>query len=317
MSEHKILTEWLDGNAARHFPLTDEANGVDTTGTFTLPTNFLLDMFLCAPPDFDPTGFFLSRLVVRARSVQVYISYEDPDTTTVTAVGSFASVPIPSTPFYSFQFTADSQPVGDYAWLELVSGVMIVGYTDQLDQFPGDYAFAHDNGEILSTRVSLGVAGVASIKINDALYTGNLTIQAGDNCVLEPSYDAGTDETTLVINFSPAAADTLVDDDSIITKLTDTFGAPIRAINGMRGDALYNFKLEGSDGASVEPLADLHGVRVVNQEAKPCCDKSTLDACFTELSALNSRYARLESYYDALSSAMNSLQSLVVSLDRS
>lgn len=317
MSEHKMLLEWLDGNAARQFPLDDTASGVDTTGSFTLPTNFLLDVFLCVPPAFDPTGFFISRVVVRRLSAQVYLSYEDPGTSTVTQVGSFATIPIPATPFYSFQLTADTQPVGDYAWLESVTGVLIAGYTDLLAKYPGDWLFSHDNGMLLSTRVSQGVAGIAALRINDAIYTGDLTLKAGDNCVLTPSYDALTDETTVTVHFAPSSGDYLVDDDSIITKLTDTFGAPIRSINGMRGDANYNFSIEGSDGASVEQLLDFHGLRIVNQEAKPCCDKSMLDSCFTELSALNSRFARLEGYYTSLSSAMNSLQSLVVSLDRS
>lgn len=317
MSEHKILKEWLDGNAARQFPLDDTADGVDTTGSFTLPTTFLLDAFLCVPPAFATSGFFISRIVVRARSSQVFVSYKNPVSSDEVLVGSFASIPIPVTSFYSFQFTALAQSVGEYSWLESVTGVVIAGYTDLISKCPGDWEFSYESGKLLSTRVSRGVAGIAALKINDALYTGNLTLKAGDNCFLEPSYNALTDETTVVINFNPAGTDYLVSDDAVIAKLTDTYGAPIRSINGMRGDASYNFALEGSDGASFEPLLDYHGARLVNQEAKPCCDKSTLDKAFTEVAALNSRFARLEQYYEALSSSMNSLQSLVVSLDRS
>ena len=317
MSEHKILTEWLDGNAARQFPLDDTASGVDATGSFTLPTNFLLDLFLCVAPVYAVGQFFVSRILVRARSVQVSVSYHDPVSLADTLVGSFATVPVPSTAFYSFQLTPAAQSAGAQAWLEMTTGVMIVGYTDLIAKYPGDWSFSYENGLILPTRVSQGVAGIAALRINDALYTGNLTLKAGENCFLEASYDAVADETTVIVNFDPAGSDYLVSDDSIIAKLTDTFGPPIRSINGMVGSADYDFSIEGSDGASVEPLLDYHGIRIVNQEAKPCCDKSMLDRAFTEVSALNSRFARLEQYYEALSSAMNSLQSLVVSLDRS
>jgi len=56
----KILsTDWLNENSLRNYPLADDATGLDTTGSFTLPKDLLVDAIF--PVDtslnLDPGGF--------------------------------------------------------------------------------------------------------------------------------------------------------------------------------------------------------------------------------------------------------------------
>ncbi len=311
MSEHKILQEWLDDNAHRQFPLDDTAAGKDSLGYFTLPSNLMLDMFLCVPVEQNPSLFFISRIVVRSATVDVHVSYADPSGDV--EVGVFKAISTSLIPFSYVMFAPNTELITPVNAV-LITGTLIVGWFADIQRLPGDWTIDYLNGKICSTRVSQGLASVTALTIGTQTLFGDIELVSGDNITITATPDGA--KTILTISAGAQVSDYLVDDDSIVRKLTNEFGAPIRSINGMRANSNYDFQLAGDDGAEVQALADAHGVRIVNSEAKPCCDKSMIEDIQRDIAALNERFAHLEAYYETLSGRVGEVQSMVVSLDK-
>ena len=316
MSEYTVLPEWLDQNAHRQFPLDDAASGIDTTGYFTLPQTLLVDMFVCAPLTADPTKFFLSQVVVRTSFIDLTLSYVKPDATII-QVATVTAIPADAARNTTFTLEPVQHTAADERPFNLLTGVVVVGSCVPAIQYPGQWAFTSTTGKIISARISQGLSVIQSISDGTDIFSGNIVLKEGVNVRMTPSYDAGTDTTTITISADlttgDALATALVDDTSILTALTEKYGRPITSINGEPSDANFDFRLNPLDCTQITSAAT-YGLEISNPCGKPCCDKSMLDTAYTTLSDLNLRYARMEAYYESLSRNLNDLQARLVAL---
>jgi hypothetical protein len=316
MSEYTVLPEWLDQNAHRQFPLDDAASGIDSTGYFSLPQSLLVDIFICAPLSANPDKFFLSQVVVRTRFIDLTFSYVKPDATII-KVATVSSIPADAGRNSTFTLEPVQHTLADERPFNLLTGVVVIGSCEPSIQYPGQWSFSYTTGKIISARVSLGLSVVQSISDGSDIFSGNIVLKEGTNVRLTPSYDPGTDTTTITISANlgstDALADPLVDDQSLLRNLISTYGRPIATINGISSDSNFNFQIVPQDCTQVNTPAPF-GIAISNPCSKPCCDKSMLDTAYTTLSDLNLRYARMESYYETLSRNLNDLQARLVAL---
>jgi len=312
---YTVYQEWLDRNLTRQFPLDDSAEALDITGTFRIPTTFMVDMFLTIPPDTDNTLYYVKALTVRRYTIDVEIGYDGAGEELL--IGKFTKIPCDAALNSSYDFEPSPQTDSSYKPFTIMTGTLIVGKTEEILKYPGRWLFQSDGTPILSTRASEGLAAVRSFKVGTQIFTGDIALREGSGVTLTPSYDSVNDRTVITISANIADSGELAipitDDASILANLTSLYGTPVTSVNGIKPDVSGNFTLQPIDCTEFTPIEG--GVRVENPCSKPCCDKSDLDDAYTAISELNLRYARMEGYYQSLSRNINELQARLIGLE--
>ncbi len=312
------LLEWLDDNSHRKFPLDDSASGIDTTGSQTLPTSLITDLFLCVPTSADVTKFFLKSVLIGRYFVNIEISYVKPDTSEI-VVCRFTNIPTSQANNSVYYAEPAEQAITADLPFTKLTGAIVIGRCTEALAMPGYYEFTKVTGLLLSSRISQGLAVLQQITVGSRIYTGNIILKEGSNVKMTPIYDAGTDTTTITIDANIASlADLpvpLTDDASVLYNLTVLYGRPIATINGIKPSAGYDFQIRGLDCTTDGVLASGAGITFTNPACQPCCDKSMLDAAYAAISELNKRYARMESYYENIGRNVNELQARMVALE--
>jgi len=312
---YTVLTEWLDTNLHRNFPLTDSATAQDTSGTLDFPTSLISDFFLCVPPYTQTDKYYIKSVVFRRFTLDIEIGY-DGDGQELT-IGYFNDIPTDQTMHSVYYFEPAPQTLANYKPFTIASGVVVIGLTEAATNSPGKWSFQSDDTPILASRVNTGLAVVNSLMIGSKIFTGNLILKEGAGVTLTPSYDAATYQTTITISAdirtSSELAIPLVSDASIMANLVATYGQPITNINGVVPDTSGNFTLRALDCTEINDISN--GVALSNPCSLPCCDKAMLDTIYDSISNLNLRYARMDSYYQSLSRNINDLQSRMIGLE--
>jgi len=298
------LNEWSDENTHRQFPLTDDSNGKDVTGTYTIPQEFMVDMILAVPIAYDTSKFYVKSLVVRRLFVDIEFGYDDGSELTV---GWAKNIPHNSPRNASYAINPVVQAVEKP--FEILTGSIVIGSAKSIVQAPNVYSFDPASAYIHPSRVMVGLACVQSIQIGAAVLTGNLVIKEGDNVRLEVSGN------TIIVNatLNPTTDVLIGSDEDIIDALTAKYGKPITTINGQKPDAQGDFKVVGADCTSI--ITGTSNIAIKNPCAEPCCDKSMLTDVYGVLSQLNLRYAVLESYYQSVGLTINQMQARMVGLE--
>ena len=70
--------EFQNQNSQRRYPLTEDSSVTDTSGTFTLPNSFLLelDLPISSGMNVDPSSFFIYQLGVYANGYSILLGYQ-------------------------------------------------------------------------------------------------------------------------------------------------------------------------------------------------------------------------------------------------
>ena len=313
--KYEIYAEWLDQNQHRVFPLADDMSAEDVTGSYIIPTSFMVDMFLCVPPGYDTTKFYVLNIVARRYSSDVCIGYNDGTIDVI--VGYFRNIPFDQEINTTYTFEADVQTSASSKALELVTGVLVVGSMEALLSKPGHWTFDVTETAILSTRVTEGLAGVTSLTLENDIFTGNIALKEGAGITITPSYDSVHDQTVITIAADLGALEDLpiplTSDASIIANLTKMYGQPITSINGIFPTTDGDFTLKAIDCTKITPVTN--GISIENPCSTPCCEKEVLDDVYDSIAQINQRYARLEGYYQNISRNINELQARMIALE--
>ena len=212
---------------------------------------------------------------------------------------------------------AATQTVASLKPFEQMAGAVVIGSMVQALASPGYWEFDPAASPILAARINTGLAAVHTIQLGSSLYAGNIVFREGDNITITPSYDGGTLTTTLTFSAQLTPAVTLeapiVDNDTLIAAFRRRYGQPIITINSIAPTPAGDFLLTAADCTQVNSATN--GVTIANPCSTPCCSKAHLVSIYDSLSQLNQRYARMESYYEALSRNVNAMQALMVALE--
>jgi len=314
----QILQEFLDDNMHRVYPLEDDSTGIDITGSFTLPTPLITDIFLCVPnlPNIDKTKFFISNITVRAFFIDITLSYDDPAVTE--PIGVFKNIATTGALHQCYDFVPSELQTGnEFTALFHMSGQIIIGSSTEAVRLLGSWNFDPAAGYIVCTRVSKGLLNVQYISINDQLFTGNVRLREGSNVTLDTVTTTilGVPHTVVTVSASLNSSSDIqiANDDDLLAALINKFGAPIQTINGLLPDADRNFSFFGLDCSAVSNIAN--GITLGNPCATPCCDQdANLQAILDSIANLNLRYAQIKSFYDSTSSSINDLQNKLLAL---
>jgi len=298
--------EFLNHNAQRRYPLADDADGLDDTATFRLPTSFIveLDLPIHAGMNTGPAGFFVQSVSAYASGYGLVIGYQPADASETISV---ATALIPRQGFSrNSVFTLGG--VGIFA--DTV-GKIVIGRLEDIDeQPPGFWQFTLETTRLDPDAVRPIIRGVSSITCVNGdqrsvpLY-GDIELVAGNNIQLIPILQTGQDP---IIRINAISGEGTVD--SCVCEGDAAQTIPITSINGVPSTTAGDFNFVGSDCIQIVPIAN--GLRIVDVCAQPCCGCAELERITRDLEQFNKQAGAVESFGARLQEAVNTMSLTVL-----
>lgn len=297
--------EFLNLNSQRNYPLADTASGEDTSGTFKLPDEFLVeaDIPVHAGLSVDPARFFVKNIGAYASGFSVVIGYQPVSGEAVTV----ATALIPSA-VHTVNSVYALGGVGDFAD---TFGKVVIGRLDDIQTQPaGFWSFDFDAGRLDPDAVRPIIRGISSISLTNAGQTsakiyGDIHLVAGNNCQLVPILAEGADPIIRIdfINGAGTIANCVCEGDATPT-------TPIARISGIAGTPGGDFTLLGSDCMQITPITN--GLMLTNNCAKPCCGCPELERVTNDLTKFGQDKAAVETFANRLGNAVDTMSLTVL-----
>ncbi len=299
---------WLNHNAARHYPLADDADGIDISGSFTLPLDFLLelDLPIHSGMDVDPARFFIRQLGSYATGYFITVGYQpvgdDPDEAV-----DVATCLVPRTSHTENRMYA----LGGVEPFDDTVGKVVIGKLDNIDkESAGFWTFTLAQGRLDPDAVRPMIRGVSSLIVvngteeSQPLY-GDVVLEAGQNFQILVT-GAGGDSPT--IRLSAINGEGLTEE--CVCEGEAAPRAPIRTINGIAPRIDGEFTLVNGDCVNFEQITN--GLRIANGCSKPCCDCADLERITRDLDRFGAQVEAVISFSTELRSAVNTMDQIVL-----
>ena len=288
------MVDWLNANSQRRYPLHDDVTAKDTSGSFDLPNDLIVDCILPVHPDpsVDPSLFHIRTVTIFDTGVTIGLGYNGE------AIGSGT---VNRTGF-SRNTTVFIQCTGSF--FDTVAK-LVVGSLDSVLSAAGSFEFDVAGGRLAPTVVKPDIRGV------NALYLQNgdeLSDPIQDDIVLEAGRNAQlvldntpADYSRIVFSFIEGAG-TVVDCDCEEGAARD----PIKTINGIEPNANGDFVLEDNECQGLDAITN--GLKLVDKCAEPCCDCRELETVNTALDHMAEQVRSLEALSLRLETQISFLQ---------
>lgn len=295
--------DWLAHNSQRRYPLTADATGLDVTGDFSLPDDFIPELYLPvhAGLDVQPGRFFIRSIGVYAAGFSVIVGYDDGTTVHNVASAVIARATHVKNTTYALG------GLGDFA--DTV-GRIVIGSLGNIDQQPpGLWQFAMTGTRLETDCVRPIVRGIGGFRVrngttlSDLIY-GDVVFEAGANQRIDVIYTDGEDP---VIRWNAIEGEGL---NEICACLDEGSTPPIKTINGVPPTVSGDFTLLGSDCLSVNPIE--HGLQLVDTCSQPCCGDPELQEITRALESLRVQAATAEQFLVRLESRVDQMDLAVL-----
>jgi hypothetical protein len=295
--------EWLNHNSQRHYPLTDEASGWDTTDSFNLPESFLveLDLPIHAGLDVDPAKFFIKHIGVYGTGYSIVVGY-DADGGAIDVATALINRNT-----HTLNQTYALGGVGDF---DDTFGKLTIGRLDSIESQPdGFFTFEVEETRLTPSAIRPIIRGVSSISVRSgpnvsARLTGDIELQPGQNMQIVPILVAGEDP---ILRFSAISGEGLIEE---CVCEGEAVGPPIRRINGVPPTAAGDFTLLGNECLEVNAVDN--GLRLEDVCSEPCCGCVELEAITRDLEAFGAKATTLENFLVRLESSVANMDQVVL-----
>lgn len=294
--------EWLNQNSQRRYPLFDDASATDTTGTFQIPNDFLVDMVWSAHSDAsDPTLFHITSITTLPDTVILSVGYNGTTVATITiAVASHTRFKI---------YTAVGAAGGNY--FDSLVKFTIGSLTNILAQPGGTWTFTAAAGRLSPSIIRPDIRGVSGL----VLVSGVDGAPLSDVLQNEIELAAGSN---LVLTMSTVGSRKRIRIDAIegegFNEPCECGGAeiaaPIRRINGIPPDSGGNFVFQ--NGACIDITAITSGLQLRDLCCQPCCGCEELKVLSDALQTLQNRIAGLEVSASALETVVDQMLNVIL-----
>ena len=298
-----VNQEWLNRNSLRRYPLSEEATARDTTDTFRLPDNFIVDMVLPVHSEMglDVSRFHVLQIVIFGTGVAVTIGY---------AGEPVASVTIPVIGFEQNK-TFFLPGVGDFTDM---LGKITIGTLDSILQSAGAYDFDIDGGRIEASVIVPDIRGVQSIRLIENaeqtdLFQGDIALEAGGNIRFDLTDILVGGQAVKVLTINAIDGEGTIADCACDGDIAERPG--IKTISGVGPDSKGNVELAGDDCIAVEPNEGEYKIQLKDDCSKPCCGCPELEALIEDQKWVRDNVQTIENLAYRLEAAVAAMQSVV------
>lgn len=275
--------DFLNANTIRNFPIREGLSRTDTSGAFTIPDDFMVDLLLSVSSD-PATRVYISRIVNMPDEIEIEFALYG----SATQIGVVSLNPAGHSRYTTYYMAASSS----YA---AATGKLVVGEVSTITTLPyGTFTFDQAATEVEARTVVPGLATVSRFVFRNAdgssfSVTGDVTIVAQTNTKFRlidsvtVAIDAGEG---LGLN-APCADDRPC----------------LKTINNIPPDEDGNFTLTTSDCARFTNLASgtLKGLNLADSCCKPCLSCNEIGDLTQRLTQLESDLIALRTHYNNVS----------------
>lgn len=295
---------WLNQNASRSFPIANDTTKTDITGSFQLPDDLLVGLYLSIPLtlSINPSNFYLKTVRVTASSVSLEIGYQGSSGAETVATAAILRETHTFGRPYALRGAGDFIDAG---------GHVVIGLFDGLDlQPPGAWTFSLTGSRLEPDAVRPQLRGVSSLQVSNGLnassaLVGDIVLRPGRNMRITPILAAGEDP---ILQFDAIDGEGLNEECVCADGSTNT--APIRTISRVRPGPDGNLQLNGSDCVEIEPIAN--GLRIRNTCSEPCCGCEQLDVITAALERFGQQATTLENFLTSLEASVTQMNQSVL-----
>ena len=298
---------WLNENSVRAYPLSEEATRRDSSDSYTLPDDFIVDMVLPinAALNYDPSSFYLSKVTVFGVGVTIEFSYWN-----ISGAAFVGRITIDLDTFERNK-TYFLEGQDDF---EGVSGKVVIGTLDTLLQQAGAFSFDLAGGRIESSVIVPDIRGITGMRIVSSgtpgeLLQGDIAFEPGNNMRIAVSDFGGV----TVLTFSAIDGEGFTAD--CVCEGQQALGDPIRTLNGVPPDSLGNINLLGDDCLEVTPLSDEAAVQLTDKCSKPCCGCPELQVLVDDQNRMRDQVQTMENLYAELNANISVMQTLLTMIN--
>lgn len=294
-------SEYVYQNELRRYPLAPHAEPTDVTGSFTLPDDLLVELYL--PIAFslntNPAKYFLQSLTLYPAGVSLTIGYDG---------GLAGQFPVAST-IVAFDALSEFTPVAMTGVGKFIAtlGRVVFGKTANLLQQPfGSFTFSPSATPLDVDCIRPTLQSVSGITIDDGAgsittLTGIVILKSGPNVSLSI-----TDPQTIRIDAIDGAG---LNESCACTEDTTT-PIPITSINGITPDSTGALIIQGDNCLTVNTLTN--GFQITDSCSDPCCGCAELEAITNELQNFSTVATGLSNFTNKLQGQVDQMTQVVI-----
>lgn len=308
-------TGWLNQNALRNYPLSQNATGVSTDGSFRLPDELFVDLKLAVPYLYDsgaaggtlnPAKFYISSLKVYPQGFVFFIGCDARAQIAVSDPISFAGFIENS--IVAIKGISNNANLGAGAFdFSQVTGWAILGNVDALKVLAGQLTFDWAGGRLEPNVISYGPRRISGFKVfsnssTSTLLAGQVVLNSGVNhrMNVDGSNQVGYTVTMNAINSENFQEECPCSDVEL--------GPCIRTINNVPPDPNGDIVITGESCISVTAAESTSSIALDDVCAKPCCGCTELQVLVSDVNALTGQLTALQAEIAVLTASVNGLQ---------
>lgn len=295
--------EWRSANAGRNYPLADDATAADVTGTFRLPTDFLvgMDLPVRADDDIHPGSFFVRQVVAATTGFRVTVAVDTGSGVVDVAVATVPVIGHARGTAYTLAGVEDFDDSLGYLLVDRLDGVLL--------QPAGIWDFDQAGGRLDPDAIRPQLRGVGGVVLvngdqRSPVLRGVIELQAGGNA--RWSYvlnDAGATVRLDFVSGEGTVEDCGCDDSAV--------SPPVRTIGAVAPTPDGDFYFVGTDCLQLTPIQN--GLQISDTCAKPCCSCPELEAVTADLDRLMAEAGAVSAFGARLETSVRTAELVMLS----
>lgn len=289
----RLMPEWLNSNQHRAYPLDESTAGGG------IPTPLLVDALFLVSPNIDRTDVYVSRIQKDGTNIHISISWlvKETESTNKTESANKISVVIPlsTTMGTHVPILYNDEQCAIY-------GELVIGDVRCVDPLQTITTIDSAHGKFFPGCVHAREDSLLGIKVDDAIYTGVVTLVAGDGIDIEVDTDSDGG-TTITISSTPYKVPVdntiITTDQELLDEAIKMYGEPVRTICGTAPDDAGNIVIAApkSGGDSEQYVTATNAgtgaisLTIANDTTDTTCtdDSAMIESIMQNLSNLNNR----------------------------
>ena len=294
--------EWSNHNQQRRYPITADSTMEDLTGTFRLPDDLIVALYLPVHWGLNVAAgrFFVMKVNNQPTGVQLIIGY----------AGSAGDIEVASALISAATHTENKVyilvGIGDFAGSR---GSIVIGNLDALSAQPaGAFEFELTGSRLESDAIRPNIRAVTGLIFQNgseqsSVMSGYVRVRAGRNTRFRVVEESGKDP---LVHWDAIDGAGLTED----CVCDEGLAPPIRTINGIPPDGAGNFRFLGNDCLEIDSGSNSLTLKDVCSE--PCCGCKELEAVTQALESFGERATTLENFLVGLEARVTQMDLVVL-----